>query len=109
MLKDLNGPVVITGAQRSSDRGSSDAFFNLACAVKIAAESDIAEVGVCMHDSSSDDRCAFIRGTKARKMHTSRRDAFRPINDRPIAYVDSRLDIKYNNEYTKIWKGGRRP
>ena len=26
MLKNLNGPVVITGAQRSSDRGSSDAF-----------------------------------------------------------------------------------
>ncbi len=102
MLKNLNGPVVITGAQRSSDRGSSDAFLNLACAVKIAAESDIAELGICMHDSSSDDRCAFIRGTKARKMHTSRRDAFRPINDRPIAYVDSRLNIRYNSDYNRI-------
>ena len=102
MLKNLKGPVVITGAQRSSDRGSSDAFFNLACAVKIAAESDIAEVGICMHDSSSDDRCAFTRGTKVRKMHTSRRDAFRAINDRPLAYVDAALNIKYNNEYTKI-------
>lgn len=102
MLKDLSGPVVITGAQRSSDRGSSDAFFNLSCAVKIAAESDIAEVGICMHNSSSDDRCAFIRGTKARKMHTSRRDAFRPINDRAIAYVDSALNIKYNNDHRKV-------
>ncbi len=101
MLKGLAGPVVITGAQRSSDRGSSDAFFNLACAVKIAAESDIAEVGICMHNSSSDDRCAFIRGSKARKMHTSRRDAFRAINDRPLAYVDSALRIKYNNDYAK--------
>lgn len=102
MLKDLGGPVVITGAQRSSDRGSSDAFFNLSCAVKIAAESDIAELGICMHNSSSDDKCAFIRGTKARKMHTSRRDAFRPINDRAIAYVDSALNIKYNNDYKKV-------
>lgn len=102
MLKDISGPVVVTGAQRSSDRGSSDAFFNLACAVKIAAESDIAELGVCMHNSSSDDKCAFIRGTKVRKMHTSRRDAFRPINDRAIAYVDSALSIKYNNDYKKI-------
>jgi glutamyl-tRNA(Gln) amidotransferase subunit D len=102
MLKNLGGPVVVTGAQRSSDRGSSDAFFNLACAVKIAAESDVAEVGVCMHDSSSDDRCAFIRGTKVRKMHTSRRDAFRAINDLPIAYVDASLHIKYNNEHAKI-------
>ena len=101
MLDKLNAPVVITGAQRSSDRGSSDAFFNLSCAVQIAARSDIAEVGICMHASSSDDRCAFIRGTRARKMHTSRRDAFRAINDRPIAYVDRKLNISYNNDYNK--------
>jgi len=31
MLKGLNAPVVLTGAQRSSDRGSSDAFMNLIC------------------------------------------------------------------------------
>jgi glutamyl-tRNA(Gln) amidotransferase subunit D len=70
--------------------------------VKLASESDIAEVGICMHSSSSDDRCAFTRGTKVRKMHTSRRDAFRPINDRQIAFVDTGLHIKYNNEYAKI-------
>ena len=93
MLHKLNAPVVITGSQRSSDRGSSDAFFNLTCAVKIAAQSDIAEVGTCMHATSSDDKCAFIRGTKIRKMHTSRRDAFRPMNDTLIAYVDKNLDI----------------
>jgi len=102
MLHNLNAPVVITGAQRSSDRGSSDAFFNLTCAVQIAAKSDIAEVGICMHATSSDDKCAFIRGTRARKMHTSRRDAFRSINDKVIAYVDRKLDIAYNNNYSKI-------
>ncbi len=52
-----------------------------------------------MHSSSSDDRCVFIRGNRARKMHTSRRDAFRPINDRPIAYVDRTLNITYVNDY----------
>jgi glutamyl-tRNA(Gln) amidotransferase subunit D len=102
MLQDLNGPVVITGAQRSSDRGSSDAFFNLTSAMQIAAKSDIAEVGICMHASSSDDRCNFIRGTRARKMHTSRRDAFRSINDMPLAYVNKKLEITYNNIYNKI-------
>lgn len=107
MLSNPSGPVVVTGAQRSSDRGSSDAFFNLACAVKIAAESDIAELGICMHDSSSDDRCAFIRGTKARKMHTSRRDAFRAINDRPIAYINDKFEIKYNNDHAKIGAKGK--
>ncbi len=102
MLHELNAPVVITGAQRSSDRGSSDAFLNLICSVQLAAKSDIAEVGICMHLTSGDDRCAFIRGTRARKMHTSRRDAFRPINDRPIAIVGRNLDILYTNTYNKI-------
>ncbi len=105
MLGGINAPVVITGAQRSSDRGSSDAFVNLDCAVRIAAQSDIAEVGVCMHASSSDDRCQFIRGTRARKMHTSRRDAFRPINDKPIAYV-SKSGIEYANKYNRISAAG---
>ena len=102
MLHRINAPVVITGAQRSSDRGSSDAFFNLACAVQLAAKSDIAEVGICMHATSADDKCAFTRGTRARKMHTSRRDAFRPINDSVVAYVDRRLDIYYCKNYNKI-------
>jgi len=85
MLKP-NKPVVFTAAQRSIDRGSSDAFFNLISAVK-AATSDIHEVLVCMHGESSDDYCSLIRGTKVRKMHTSRRDAFRPVNSNEIAKV----------------------
>ncbi len=83
----LGKPVVITGAQRSIDRGSSDAFFNLICAVKAAAEWDGAEVVTCMHGTSADDHCLLLRGTKVRKMHASRRDAFRPINTRPLAKV----------------------
>jgi glutamyl-tRNA(Gln) amidotransferase subunit D len=87
MLKNLNAPVIITGSQRSSDRGSSDAFLNLICSVQLAAKSDIAEVAICMHESPSDTYCSAVRGTKARKMHTSRRDAFKPINTNPIARV----------------------
>jgi len=102
MLQGVNAPVVITGAQRSSDRGSSDAFMNLACATELAAYSDIAEVGICMHDSSSDSRCAFIRGTRARKMHTSRRDAFRAVNSKPVAYVSKNLNIEYISSYKKV-------
>ena len=101
MVQDLPGPVVITGAQRSTDRGSSDAFLNIDCALRIAAQSDIGEVGICMHESSSDDSCAFIRGTKVRKMHTSRRDAFRPINNVPIASVSYDGKITYKGSYRK--------
>lgn len=87
MLRDLPVPVVLTGAQKSSDRGSSDNEMNLICSV-IAAKSDIAEVGVCMHASPSDDFCNFHRGTRVRKMHASARPAFQSINARPIAKVE---------------------
>ncbi len=86
MLRDLGKPVVLAGAQRSTDRGSSDGAFNLICSAR-AALSDMAAVGICMHGTINDDYCIFTKGTKVRKMHTSRRDAFRPINDRPLAKV----------------------
>ncbi len=95
MLSGLSGPVVITGAQRSVDRGSSDAFVNLVCSAHLAAKANIAEVGICMHASSSDTFCNFTRGTKVRKMHTTRRDAFRPVNSKPIARVDVEGNIEY--------------
>ncbi len=88
MLQDPPGPVVITGAQRSSDRGSSDAFTNLACAVALAAEGKPIGVGTCMHAGSSDETCVFIKGTRSRKMHTSRRDAFKPVNSLPTATIN---------------------
>jgi glutamyl-tRNA(Gln) amidotransferase subunit D len=83
-LKDLNKPVVLTYSQRSTDRGSSDARLNLLCAAKTAL-SDIAEVVLVGHASIHDDFCYVFRGTKVRKMHTSRRDAFKAVNCRPIA------------------------
>ena len=100
-MVDCNIPIVITGSQRSIDRGSSDAFMNLLCSVKAAAHSDIAEVMTCLHGSSNDDYCLLIRGTKVRKMHTSRRDAFRPINDVALAKVrPDKIEIT-NKNYKK--------
>ncbi len=106
LLKDLNKPVVITGSQRSIDRGSSDAFMNLTCAVTAAAKWDGAGVVICMHGSINDDFCNLTRGTKVRKMHTSRRDAFRAINDEPLAriFTDGRIEIT-NEENSKRHKG----
>ncbi len=79
-------PIVVTGAQRSSDRPSSDAFMNLISSV-VAAKSDIAEVTLCMHAEEDDSYCYLHRGTKVRKMHTTRRDTFRSINALPIAKI----------------------
>ena len=95
-LENLTVPVLVVGAQRSSDRGSSDAGMNLINAVYFAVNSDVCEVGVCMHNNLNDDYCAILPGLKTRKMHTSRRDAFKPINAKPWALVDYRKgEIKY--------------
>jgi glutamyl-tRNA(Gln) amidotransferase subunit D len=85
-LRDLNKPVVLTYSQRSSDRASSDASLNLKCAA-IAAVSDIAEVMLVGHASTNDDYCYAMPGTKVRKLHSSRRDAFKVVNAKPFAKI----------------------
>lgn len=94
-------PIVLVGSQRSADRPSSDNAMNAICAAAVAA-SDIAEVCVVMHGSMSDDFCSIHRGTKVRKMHTSRRDAFQSINDRPLGRVEyPSKEIKIHSSYVK--------
>ena len=91
LLKDFSKPVALVGAQRSPDRASFDGSMNLICAAHYAV-ADIAETAIVMHGTMNDDFCLANRGTKVRKMHTSRRDAFRPINTLPLA---------------KIWQNGK--
>ncbi len=86
-MLDTPVPVVFTGSQRSADRPSSDNVMNAVCAVE-AAKSDCAEVLICMHAETGDTRCALHRGTRARKNHTSRRDAFETVGRAPLGHVD---------------------
>ncbi|MFA6213720.1 MAG: Glu-tRNA(Gln) amidotransferase subunit GatD [Candidatus Micrarchaeia archaeon] len=86
MLPGLACPVILTGSQRSSDRGSSDAELNMRAAL-FAAQEDFSGVFVCMHENMSDDSCLLHFGAKVRKMHTSRRDAFLSINTLPAARI----------------------
>src|SRR5450759_1497987 len=94
-------PIVLVGSQRSADRPSSDNAMNGICAACVAI-SDIAEVSVVMHGTTSDDFCEIHRGTKVRKMHTSRRDAFKSVNSLPIGVVDypSRV-VKMHSSFVK--------
>ncbi len=100
MLGKLNKPVVLTYSQRSSDRGSSDSRLNLICS-SYAALSDIAEVVLVGHANSGDDYCYVLQGNKARKMHTSRRDAFKPVNCKPIAKIWADGKIEVLREFNK--------
>ncbi len=120
MLEDLPIPVILTGSQRSSDRGSTDSTLNLLSGVRFMTNTDFSGVAICMHEDQSDESCIILEGTKARKMHASRRDAFRPINTIPIARVsckdkkivmmrddypkrsDSKLKLKLFKENIKV-------
>ncbi len=88
MLGEIPKPVVLVGAQRSSDRPSSDSYGNLLSAARFCVNSDAAEVFVLMHGETSDTCTHVHRGTKVRKMHASRRDAFHSMNSGPVAALD---------------------
>jgi len=101
MVQDSPVPIVMVGSQRSSDRPSSDAAINLTNAVKAAAESNIAEVTVCMFGPTSDQYCLIHRGTRVRKMHSSYRSTFRTIGDTPLAMIDQNKIVHLRNDYKK--------
>jgi glutamyl-tRNA(Gln) amidotransferase subunit D len=99
MVQNSPIPIVMVGSQRSSDRPSSDAALNLMHAAKTAADSDIAEVMVCMFGPTSDEYGLLHRGTRVRKMHSSYRSTFRTIGDIPIATVSRKEIIPLRQDY----------
>ncbi|KAB1187861.1 MULTISPECIES: Glu-tRNA(Gln) amidotransferase subunit GatD [Haloferax] len=100
-MLDTPVPIVFTGSQRSADRPSSDNVMNAVCAVE-AAKADAAEVMICMHGSESDDVCALHEGTRVRKNHTSRRDAFQTIGAKPLGEVDYEAEeVTFRRDYTE--------
>jgi glutamyl-tRNA(Gln) amidotransferase subunit D len=54
-----------------------------------------------MHETPSDNYIAFHRGTKVRKCHTSRRDAFKSVNATPIARVEENKIVMLTQDYQK--------
>ena len=98
---DADVPIVLVGAQRSSDRPSSDAALNLISAV-IASTQPIKGVYVVMHGESGDTFCYLHEGVKVRKSHSSRRDAFKSINNIPVAKINPfTKEIEYLRDIKK--------
>jgi len=83
-LHNLPVPIALVGSQRSSDRPSSDAASNLIGAIRLVGRADVAEVMVVMHGETDDTFLYAHRGTRARKLHSSRRDAFQSVNSYPL-------------------------
>lgn len=87
-LRNQPVPVVLVGSQRSSDRPSSDGPRNILYAAKLAGNENFAETVVCMHGGVSDSYNLIHRATRCRKMHSSRRDTFRTLDDLPLGKID---------------------
>ena len=105
-MLDTPVPVVFVGSQRSADRPSSDNVVNAVCAVE-AAKSDVSGVFVCMHADRSDGTCALHRGTRARKNHTSRRDAFDTVGREPVGSVEYRTgEVEWRRKEELGRRGG---
>ena len=105
MLGDVPKPVILVGAQRSSDRPSSDATSNLMACVRFATKGDRSGVFVVMHDTGGDDSFAVHTGPRVRKMHTSRRDAFRSINAPLAAHVDAEGNVEVYSDGPRVRPG----
>ncbi|MCX6710052.1 MAG: Glu-tRNA(Gln) amidotransferase subunit GatD [Candidatus Woesearchaeota archaeon] len=103
MLENLSIPVILVGSQRSSDRGSSDAVYNIISSAYFVSHSDFSGVAICMHSEMSDEWADVLPACKTRKLHSSRRDAFKPVNSSLIARVNFREEkIEFiKKEYPK--------
>ncbi|MCA9497078.1 MAG: Glu-tRNA(Gln) amidotransferase subunit GatD [Nanoarchaeota archaeon] len=114
--ENLSVPVLLVGAQRSSDRASSDAFGNLNAAVdfllsNFKEEKKYLRVGICMHKNTNDGEFLIIDGINAKKMHSSRRSAFKQINYLPFAQFkngnfeilrEDLLSVENNNKFSFV-------
>ena len=98
-------PVILTGAQRSTDRPSSDASLNMISSVIIASKNQLNGIYLAMHSSIEDNEVSIHCGTRVRKNHTSRRDAFQSIGIEPIAIVNQGnviINKKFNDNKNKF-------
>ena len=96
-------PIVLTGAQRSTDRPSSDASLNMISSVIFASQKMLNGVYLAMHSSIEDNIVSIHSGVRVRKNHTSKRNAFQSIGIEPIATVNQdkvtiSLELPKNNE-----------
>lgn len=95
-------PIVLVGSQRSSDRPSSDAAINLICAARFIVDSQTSGVFVAMHNSENDNDVACHLGTRVRKNHTSKRNAFETVGAEPAFVVlEDKIMQNFHDAYFK--------
>ena len=56
--------------------------------------SDLGEISIAMHETTDDENVAIWRGNRARKTHSSKRDAFRTPNEGALGIVKDKIEWK---------------
>jgi glutamyl-tRNA(Gln) amidotransferase subunit D len=89
-LQHLPIPIILIGSQRSSDRPSADGFLHLQSTIQYIQKTfkdkkQFRRVGICMHDSLDDNDCVLLDGINVKKTHSTKRDAFKQLNELPFA------------------------
>lgn len=102
-LVNIPIPIALVGSQRSSDRPSSDAALNLISAAKFLVKCNTTGIYVIMHNTTSDDEVACHWGTRVRKNHTSKRNAFQTIGGSPAFIIKNDKIIK-NQQFNYVRK-----
>ena len=98
-------PIVLVGSQRSSDRASSDAALNLIGAARFIVEGKKNGVYVVMHNDESDTSVACHFGTRVRKNHTSKRNAFQTIGNKPSHIIsENKIQCNTDEDFFKVEK-----
>jgi len=101
ILKGLNKPVILTGAQLPITAPRTDALENLVTALEIASSKTVAgepQVSeVCINFNNQ-----LIRGCRAQKVESNRFDAFNSANYPTLA--QSGTEIDYNRSAIKPYK-----
>ncbi|WP_413614727.1 asparaginase [Halomonas cupida] len=72
-LQGVDRPVIITGSMQPLEATDSDALYNIETAMRFAAMPTLQEVVLCMDGQ-------LLRGSRARKWHTTDRQAFTSPN-----------------------------
>ncbi len=87
MLHGLSVPIVLTGSMLPGGDPGSDSARNVRDALHVAAAADLAEVCVVFSADDKGTRGTIIRGTRARKAHSSALNAFDSVNAPPLGMV----------------------
>lgn len=92
LLHDLKKPVIVTGSQIPFSQFRSDGRNNLVNSIYIASSISVNEVSLYFHDK-------LLRGSRVTKYITDGFDAFKSLNESPIAEigVQIKLDKDYRN------------